>query len=236
MQHQNFDANQSLKVTQSNFGDSHTGQVGTALYVAPELSGKASKSTYNQKVDLYSLGVIFFEMCTAPSNTGMERIQTIAKLRQPEIILPSHLCEDDKYKNEVQLLKWLLDHNPNKRPTSEELLQSELMPPAKMEASELQEMLRHVLANPQSRSYKHLISRMIQQESDAIMQLTYHMQMIQISSVFENVKSKIEQVFRKHGAIDIIDTPLLTPYTKTDSKSIVKLMTHSGNLKLLRKL
>lgn len=31
-------------------GSSHTGKVGTALYVAPELMGAASNSTYNQKV------------------------------------------------------------------------------------------------------------------------------------------------------------------------------------------
>lgn len=36
-------------------GSSLTGQVGTALYVAPELAG-TSKAVYNQKVDIYSLG------------------------------------------------------------------------------------------------------------------------------------------------------------------------------------
>lgn len=44
----------------TEIGSSLTGKVGTALYVAPELMGKASKSTYNQKVDLYSF---FFSKC-----------------------------------------------------------------------------------------------------------------------------------------------------------------------------
>lgn len=35
--------------------ESKTGQVGTALYVAPEING-ISKVVYNQKVDIYSLG------------------------------------------------------------------------------------------------------------------------------------------------------------------------------------
>lgn len=228
LQH-HVDANQSLK-PQLNYGDSQTGQVGTALYVAPELSGKASKSTYNQKVDLYSLGIIFFEMCSPPLNTGMERIKTIAALRQSEVILPKEMEEDEKYKNEILLLKWLLDHNPNVRPTSEELLQSELVPPAKLEAYELQDMLRHVLANPQSRSYKHLIARCLAQESDTVCQLTYHMGMVPISSLFENVKNKIVQILRKHGAIDV-STPLLTPFTKTtSSESAVRLMCHSGSV------
>lgn len=232
LQNQHADLNQSLKPPQITYSDSHTGLVGTALYVAPELTGKASKSIYNQKVDLYSLGIIFFEMISPPLRTGMERIQTLLKIRQPEVVLPSYLDDDDKkeekYKNEVQLLKWLLDHNPSKRPTSEELLQSELLPQAKLEVSELQEMLRGVLANPQSRSYKHLVNRLIQQESDHLLQFAYHSELpIQISSVFENVKSKIEEIFRKHGGIDI-QTPLLTPYTKTDKENVVKLMTHSG--------
>lgn len=224
------DLNQTIKQNQLNYGDSQTGQVGTALYVAPELSGNASKSTYNQKVDIYSLGIIFFEMCTPPLNTGMERIKTIAALREKEVNLPKELENDEKHKSEVRLLKWLLDHNPNNRPTSEELLQSELVPPAKLEANELQEMLRHVLANPQSRGYKHLISKCLEQESDTVLQLTYHMGMVPISSLFENVKNKIVQILRKHGAIDV-STPLLTPFTKTTaSESAVKLMCHSGSV------
>jgi eukaryotic translation initiation factor 2-alpha kinase 4 len=228
LQHQQIDANAAN--SQLNYGDSQTGQVGTALYVAPELSGKASKSTYNQKVDLYSLGIIFFEMCSPPLHTGMERIKTIASVRLPEVNLPKELEQDEKQKNEVQLLKWLLDHNPNKRPTSEELLQSELVPPAKLEAYELQEMLRHVLANPQSRGYKHLISRCLAQESDIVCQLTYHMGLVPISSLFENVKNKVVQIFRKHGGIDV-STPLLTPFTRATSlDSSVKLMCHSGSV------
>ena len=49
------------------------GLVGTALYTAPEVTLR--NTTYNQKVDLYSLGVIFFEMCYPPLQTGMERIK-----------------------------------------------------------------------------------------------------------------------------------------------------------------
>ena len=53
--------------------DDLTGVVGTALYTAPEVHRR--NTAYNQKVDIYSLGVIFFEMCYTPLNTGMERIQ-----------------------------------------------------------------------------------------------------------------------------------------------------------------
>lgn len=41
---------QHLSNNYQDIGNSLTGKVGTALYVAPELKENASKSTYNQKV------------------------------------------------------------------------------------------------------------------------------------------------------------------------------------------
>lgn len=41
-----------------------------------------------QKVDIYSLGVIFFEMCHKPFATEMERIQILSDLRMYDCILP----------------------------------------------------------------------------------------------------------------------------------------------------
>jgi serine/threonine protein kinase len=92
--------------------------VGTALYTAPELSNAAIGKAvfYNQvrliylyflllhsvnlhtyyilqKVDIYSLGIIFFEMCHPPWETGMERVKTIASLRSPQITLPKDYTE-----------------------------------------------------------------------------------------------------------------------------------------------
>ena len=65
--------------TQSN--DRMTGKVGTALYVAPELGSAKSKIKFSQKVDMYSLGIILFEMCYKPLTTGMERVKTLGVLR-----------------------------------------------------------------------------------------------------------------------------------------------------------
>ena len=41
-----------------------------------------------QKVDIYSLGIIFFEMCYKPLPTGMERVQVLGQLRLKEINFP----------------------------------------------------------------------------------------------------------------------------------------------------
>lgn len=81
-----------------------TGEVGTALYVAPELSKKVEKAIYNQKVDIYSLGIIFFEMCHKPLSTGMERVKVLLNLRSEDIILPPELDETFDL-NKIRLLR-----------------------------------------------------------------------------------------------------------------------------------
>lgn len=56
----------------------HTQQVGTHLYMSPEqLKGEQ----YSYKVDVYSLGLIFFELLRV-FGTEMERIETLKALRQ----------------------------------------------------------------------------------------------------------------------------------------------------------
>lgn len=143
-------------------------------------------------------------------------------------------------------MRWLLNHDPAQRPTAEELLASDLVPPAQLEASELQEMLKNALANPQSKAYKHIVARCFQQESDEILEHTYHLGasrsmkswnnpivldcLITLSPLMEFVKAKVVSIFRKHGAIEI-DTPLLSPLTRHTSHhwcNPVRLMTHSG--------
>ncbi|KAH8293934.1 hypothetical protein KR054_006754 [Drosophila jambulina] len=224
-----------------------TGKVGTTLYVAPELTGNASKSVYNQKVDMYTLGIILFEMCQPPFDTSMERAQTIMALRSESISIPERMLKDPKYEKTVKMLKWLLSHDPAQRPTAEELLISDLVPPAQLEANELQEMLRHALANPQSKAYKNLVARCLQQESDEVLEHTYHLgssramkswnsividDIVSLNPVIEFVKAKVVNLFRKHGAIEV-DSPLLSPLSARNSRAYananaVHLMTHSG--------
>lgn len=71
----------------------HTEQVGTHLYMSPEqLHGRQ----YSYKVDIYSLGLILFELLMV-FGTEMERIATIKKLRSNKF--PDGFQE--KFENEV---------------------------------------------------------------------------------------------------------------------------------------
>lgn len=56
----------------------HTKAVGTRLYMSPE---QFTNKSYNYKVDIYSLGLIFFELLV-PFSTDMERVATLSNVRE----------------------------------------------------------------------------------------------------------------------------------------------------------
>lgn len=75
---------------------------------------------------MYSLGVIFFEMCY-PFRTSMERAQILTALRQPSINFPVGWVAGQKV-NQKETITWLLRHDPNMRPQANQLLASPLLP------------------------------------------------------------------------------------------------------------
>lgn len=66
--------------------------------------------SFGQKVDLYSLGIIFFEMCYKPLPTGMERVKILGNLRLPEVRFPEDF-DQFELKSQVGLLPFLITQN-----------------------------------------------------------------------------------------------------------------------------
>ncbi|KAF9969485.1 hypothetical protein BGZ73_008146 [Actinomortierella ambigua] len=215
-------------------GQSLTTGVGTVFYVSPEvLHGGANGMRYNQKVDMYSLGIIFFEMCY-PLSTGMERAITLRNLQQPEIIFPEGFPMD-KMAAQAQIIRKLLNHNVKERPTSLELLQSDLLPP-KMEDEYIQECVR-TIANPNTPYYHRLMSALFAQSADKHKDYTYDFNSgnnnyDQFNALFYGrVRDEMVKVFRCHAAVEL-GTPLLTPKSDlhdSDMKT-VSLMDSAGSL------
>lgn len=88
----------------------HTQHVGTHLYMSPEqLQGRP----YDYKVDIYSLGLIFFELL-CDFGTEMEHMITLKSLRKSEF--PNGFA--DSRKDEYNLLKLMLSPQPKERPTT----------------------------------------------------------------------------------------------------------------------
>ncbi|XP_067942850.1 eIF-2-alpha kinase GCN2-like [Watersipora subatra] len=225
----------SLSVSQSvSVGDGrHTGRVGTLLYLSPEIKSGHGKTPYSQKVDIYSLGIIFFEMCYRPLMTMMERDRIIGSLRRPEIITPSDFTSEDN-SQQMAVLRWVLNHDPSKRPSSSELLQSEYLP--RMEEEKVHQLFKSMLGNPQTKDYKKIMSAIFSQPISRKFDFTYDNDIhkgINMSTLMcrQRVRQRLESVFTKHGAVQL-DLPLMLPklfmYESTDHN--VTFMDHAGNL------
>ncbi|XP_063765136.1 eukaryotic translation initiation factor 2-alpha kinase 3 isoform X2 [Eleginops maclovinus] len=97
----------------------HTGQVGTKLYMSPE---QLSGNSYSHKVDIYSLGLILFELLY-PFRTQMERVRTLTEvraLRFPEVFSKNNM-------QELSMVRSMLSWSPGERPEAAEIIGTPLL-------------------------------------------------------------------------------------------------------------
>uniref|UniRef100_A0A3B3RDK5 non-specific serine/threonine protein kinase n=1 Tax=Paramormyrops kingsleyae TaxID=1676925 RepID=A0A3B3RDK5_9TELE len=216
------------------FPDNMTGMVGTALYVGPEVQG-STKSSYNQKVDLFSLGIILFEMSYRPMTTASERIAVLSQLRT-SIQFPEDFRGSEQG-TQMKVISWLLNHDPAKRPTAVELLKSDLLPPPQMEESELHEVLQHTMNNVNGKAYRTMVNRLFAQSVapgiDYAYDIDFHKGSFNSSAakLQQYVHETISRIFKKHGAVRF-QTPLLMPKSKAlyEGSDLACFMDHSGML------
>ncbi|KAJ8360047.1 hypothetical protein SKAU_G00165720 [Synaphobranchus kaupii] len=90
-----------------------TKRTGTPTYMSPE---QENLSTYEEKVDIFALGLIFFELLWR-IKTGMERVMLWRDLRDGK--LPSEFCV--QYKPEHGLIRKMLSKVPEKRPGTKDI-------------------------------------------------------------------------------------------------------------------
>ncbi|XP_066483703.1 eukaryotic translation initiation factor 2-alpha kinase 3 isoform X2 [Tiliqua scincoides] len=98
--------------------DRHTGQVGTKLYMSPE---QVYGNTYSHKVDIFSLGLILFELLY-PFSTQMERVRTLSEVRS--LIFPPLFIQ--KYAQEYAMVKHMLSPSPTERPEAADIIENPL--------------------------------------------------------------------------------------------------------------
>jgi len=204
--------------------------IGTPFYLAPEQSKVGAH--YNQKVDIYSLGIIFFEMCYSFS-TAMERSVVLTQLREKVPIFPKQF--EEKYPEKVKLISWLLNHDPDKRPTTLEILESDLLPP-KLEEEILKEALRSI-ATPNTTIFSLLMEKLFSLTPDPHQDYTYdfntpsHEERLYGEETIRNkIVKSLTKVFKQHGAIQF-DTSIVTPkYPVITQKNAVHLLDETGLL------
>ncbi|KAJ3613915.1 hypothetical protein NHX12_020158 [Muraenolepis orangiensis] len=94
------------------------GLVGTKLYMSPE---QLSGNSYSHKVDIYSLGLILFELL-CPFRTQMERVRTLTEVRALQF-------PDAFSKNNVQelgMVRSMLSRTPSERPEAADITETPL--------------------------------------------------------------------------------------------------------------
>lgn len=211
--------------------------IGTALYIAPEVSFSYSKQlgpqavpgTYDQKADMFSLGVTFFEMWHKPFGTIMERVDVLGNLAKK---LGTWLDETPPEAHKV--LEGLLVNDPGKRYAAEELLRSELLPASAFDPEDpnVQRLLSS-LQNPCSVESMKMIEALFSRNEEPAKDVPYFQQYLTGTAQLLDAQFKdaifqtLQSLFRKHGAL-YTDVPLLQPASCKDDKS-AQLVVDGGN-------
>ncbi|KAH6560590.1 hypothetical protein BASA50_001381 [Batrachochytrium salamandrivorans] len=216
-----------------------TSEIGTPVYVAPEILVKAGR--YNSKVDMYSLGILFFEMIY-PLPTGMQRALVLRDLRLSSIVFPKDF-DYNALEHQSEIIKTLLNHTPKERPSCLQLLQSPLVPTQVEEEYINEELLRIVRQNNPS-YFSRLITSLLGQRVDKHKDLAYDFHSalpaldIRNATITSYAERHVMGVFSRHGAVSL-SSPLIVPKTNDidtiyASKRPAELIDSSGNVVQLR--
>ncbi|KAK4453300.1 anticodon binding domain of tRNAs-domain-containing protein [Podospora aff. communis PSN243] len=210
-----------------------TRSIGTTAYVAPEVRTGGSGS-YTAKVDMFSLGVIFFEM-SSPPMVGMERALALEGIRKWPPIFPAGFKPTDK--NQQDVIVSLLTHNSEERPSSAELLQSDKLPLQKESETIGREIRRDIasLADPKSPYFKEMISALFARQLEQAKIYAWDMSSSGAGPTSAElmrrhiVKDTLIQIFRRHGAVEM-ETSYLYPRSSHHGQNAVQLLDRNGTV------
>ncbi|CUA75102.1 eukaryotic translation initiation factor 2-alpha kinase [Rhizoctonia solani] len=176
-----------------------TSGVGTSLYVAPEVMSRRRKGSRNQsKADLYSLGIVFFEL-NFPFVTGSERVSVLTELRHQSIRFPSAWPEARHRQRKI--IEMLLEHDPDKRPSALQLSRSEYLPET-LEDEYVKEALP-MIVDPKRPHYEALLAKLFDQDPIPAKAFIYnmHAEIPDHAALYDTVRDKIVSVFHIQGAV-----------------------------------
>ncbi|KAL8848837.1 MAG: hypothetical protein Q9221_006133 [Calogaya cf. arnoldii] len=215
--------NNPTRDSRSGYGN-FTRSIGTTFYVAPEVKSTATGSgNYDEKADMFSLGIIFFEM-NYRLETGMERVHTLGALCKADSTFPAAFSKDPEKMKQGQVIVSLVNHNPNLRPSSSDLLRSGLIPV--QTEDEMMRLALRALSGPTSEFRTQLISTIIAEvtlnknSSEPASLLQGYMYDVHgwaspdicESLLRKTVKDHLTSIFRRHGAVEA-DRPVLFPFS-----------------------
>ncbi|XP_049381059.1 eIF-2-alpha kinase GCN2 [Solanum stenotomum] len=217
-----------------------TGQVGTYFYTAPEIEQMWPK--INEKADMYSLGVVFFELWH-PFDTAMERHIVLSDLKQKGEVPPAWAAE---FPEQASCLRRLMSPSPSDRPSADELLQNAF--PPRMEYEMLDNILRTIHTSDDTGVYDKIVNAVFNEDTLNTKGHNTNLESSKVSGrdtsciLFTDLQTEsrdhvIEiatEVFRRHCAkhLEIIPVRMLgeCPLPNSRERNSVKLLTHGGDM------
>lgn len=108
------------RVLQKTYEHAKT-MVGTPYYLSPEI---VEGQPYSFKSDIWSLGIILYELCALkpPFTADSMHFLALRIVRGGYDPIPSQYSQDMR-----KMISWLLQNNPNKRPSVHEILKSRMI-------------------------------------------------------------------------------------------------------------
>lgn len=175
-------------------------EIGTPIYQSPEL---IQEGRYDQKVDIYSLGIIFFELFSGAFSTSMERITRILELKGNLQTVAGRFSESV---SKQELLKNLLSRSPEDRPSASDILAGPFLPPL-LEDHYVQEALR-AISKSDSVYFPRLLGTLFRRTSAISLDYTFDYNSgtefnFGYLQSLERVKGVLTCVFRRHCGIEV---------------------------------
>eukprot|EP00930_Biecheleria_cincta_P047815 TRINITY_DN33216_c0_g1_i1.p1 TRINITY_DN33216_c0_g1~~TRINITY_DN33216_c0_g1_i1.p1 ORF type:complete len:1572 (-),score=289.98 TRINITY_DN33216_c0_g1_i1:89-4804(-) len=223
------------KAEQLNNEKQQSTGVGTALYMAPEVKGlKAGRDEgfrpYDDRADMFSLGIVFFEMWRPAFFTGMERVQVLGRLgdgfstdrgkvvQELEELLPNAPS------TALEILASLLATEPEARMTADHLLNRSGLLPSGAFDPQVQRVLK-ALEDPSSSESVALLQALFNRTEEQAKDVPFFEQLFkppecQTLSPEAEIEARdaalqlLRELFRKHGASYEL-CPLLSPAVRS---------------------
>eukprot|EP00271_Cylindrocystis_brebissonii_P022999 TRINITY_DN917_c0_g2_i2.p1 TRINITY_DN917_c0_g2~~TRINITY_DN917_c0_g2_i2.p1 ORF type:complete len:836 (+),score=187.63 TRINITY_DN917_c0_g2_i2:294-2801(+) len=217
---------------------STTGQVGTYFYTAPEIEQGWPHT--DEKVDMYSLGVVLFELWH-PFDTAMERVYTLTYIKKKGK-LPDAWAQANP--QVAALVCQLIAAGASARPTAALVLKSELMPP-RMEDEALEGVLRTIQSGESGLVLDRVVAavfdperiRHAQQVGGQAPEALAAAERASVKRVGprDSVVKAVRRVFERHGAVGTQSRSVDTAQGALRSHSAaVKVVDELGHVHVLR--
>lgn len=209
-----------------------TASIGTSVYIAPEVRSSGGGS-YNEKADMYSLGIMLFEMCYTLSATAMERAQVMENLRKENPVIPTDLEQSEKVL-EKELIANLVVHEPNERLSATTLL--EMIPThTDTNTDDLLRQIDHIASDRKDPRHNRLVTHLFNNNSNVLdaQSFTYDLDLAKeevvpaVSYFNKIIKNRLVNVFECHGAVEEEVGHIFVPASGLSSEA-VKIMAADG--------